>query len=193
MWSTFKAKFDSLENRAAGRIERLAQNPFLVGASARALTTFAQSKQTMDRAIAETLGIFGLATKRDQERLMHMVVELQSKLLDIEENLQTRALTIVQVTNSEANKAQPLPAQAEHTEPTPDERRENQVGRNLDRPVEIHSKNEEGENPNARHEQAQRRIIEANSNVQKNAKPPGNRSAKNEPNTTPNRRRGKRR
>jgi hypothetical protein len=118
MWSIFKAKFDSLENRAAGRIERLAQNPFLVGASARALTTFAQSKKTMDRAVAETLGAFGLATKRDQERLMHMVVELQSKLLDIEENLQTRALTVAQTTNNEANETQPLPVQAERAEPT---------------------------------------------------------------------------
>ena len=46
-----------------------------------------KAKATYDRAMAQWVGAAGVATKRDQERVLHAIHQLESKLLDLEERL----------------------------------------------------------------------------------------------------------
>ena len=49
-----------------------------------------KSKASADKAAAAWWGALGLPTKRDQERTLHALNQLQSRLLDHEEKLAER-------------------------------------------------------------------------------------------------------
>jgi hypothetical protein len=46
-----------------------------------------KAKAARDRAVAHGWGLMGLPTKRDQERALHALNQLQSRLIDLEERL----------------------------------------------------------------------------------------------------------
>ena len=49
-----------------------------------------KAKSASDNASAKWWGALGLPTKRDQERTLHALNELESKILDLEERLAER-------------------------------------------------------------------------------------------------------
>jgi hypothetical protein len=49
-----------------------------------------KAKAQTDRFAAGWWGALGLPTKRDQERMMHALNQLQSKVIDLEEKLADR-------------------------------------------------------------------------------------------------------
>jgi len=49
-----------------------------------------KAKAQTDRAVATWWGAWGLPTKRDQERVMHALNQLESKLIDLEEKIESR-------------------------------------------------------------------------------------------------------
>jgi hypothetical protein len=89
LWDTFKRGFDAWENRTAKLVEQGLRSPVVLAPSAIALGTVVKAKAAYDRAVEQwTGGILGLATKRDQERTLHALNQLESRLMDMEERLE---------------------------------------------------------------------------------------------------------
>jgi hypothetical protein len=52
------------------------------------LTSVMKTKTAWDKAVHRAWGLFGLPTKRDQERALFAMNRLESKILDLEERLE---------------------------------------------------------------------------------------------------------
>jgi hypothetical protein len=89
-WELWKKGFDAWENATASYLEQVLKSQSLLQPSASLLTAAMKTKAQMDRTAAQFWGAWGLPTKRDQERLLHAVNQLQSKLLDLEERLESK-------------------------------------------------------------------------------------------------------
>jgi hypothetical protein len=87
MWDRFKKAFDSLENKTATYLETYLKSPQILNPAAGALAAATRAKASSDRFAAQILGNVGLATKRDQERTLHLLTKLETKLIDLEERL----------------------------------------------------------------------------------------------------------
>jgi len=62
-------------------------NPWLAPIGA-ATTAWMKWKQQADEALAAGWAAFGLSTRREQERMLHLLSDLQSRLVDLEERLE---------------------------------------------------------------------------------------------------------
>jgi hypothetical protein len=88
MWQQFKTAFDAWENATAKWVEEWMKSPFVLGPSGAMLTAAMKAKKVADDAKAQIWGQIGLPTKRDQERALHLLNQLQSRILDLEEKLE---------------------------------------------------------------------------------------------------------
>jgi hypothetical protein len=88
MWDVWKKGFYAWEGSAAKFAEELARSPLLLGPSGKALSIVMRVKAANDTAAAAWLGAIGLPTKRDQERTLHALNQLQSQLYDLEEKIE---------------------------------------------------------------------------------------------------------
>jgi hypothetical protein len=89
-WDMWKKGFDAWENATASYVEQVLKNPLVLGPSGAMLTAAMKAKATSDKAAATWWGMMGLPTKRDQERTLHALNQLQSRLMDLEEKLAER-------------------------------------------------------------------------------------------------------
>lgn len=91
MWQQWKQGFGSWEAATSRYLEKVLANPLMVAPAAALLGGITQSKLRLDNATARIWSAVGLPTRRDQERILHKLNQLESKLLDLEE--QTLPLT----------------------------------------------------------------------------------------------------
>ena len=89
-WDLFKRYFDAWEPKTAALLEEWAKSPVLLEASGAVLTVAMRTKASADRALASAWAMTGLATRRDQERTLHALNQIQSRLVDLEEQLARR-------------------------------------------------------------------------------------------------------
>ncbi len=87
-WKLWKKSFDVWENTTAQYLETVLKNPAVLGPAGGLLTAAMKTKTATDRAIANWWGAWGLPTKRDQERALHKLNVLESRLFDLEERLE---------------------------------------------------------------------------------------------------------
>jgi hypothetical protein len=87
MWDLWKKGFDAWEDATAKYFEHWLKSPLVLGPSGAMLTAAMKMKAASDQAKAKMWGELGLPTKRDQERTLHMLNQLQSRILDLEERL----------------------------------------------------------------------------------------------------------
>lgn len=87
MWDQWKKGFYAWENATAEYMESVLKNPAVLGSSGHLLSNAMKARAKGDRALAQFWGGWGLPTKRDQERSLHALNQIQSKLIDIEERL----------------------------------------------------------------------------------------------------------
>lgn len=87
IWDTWKKGFDAWENATAKYMEHWLKSPMLLWPSGMMLSGAMKAKAAYDKAAAQWVGSFGVATKRDQERTLHTLHQLESRLLDLEERL----------------------------------------------------------------------------------------------------------
>jgi hypothetical protein len=80
--------FYAWEKPTAAYLETWLKSPFVLEPTGAFLTAAMRAKAAGDKAAAMAWGALGVATKRDQERALHTLNELHSKLLDLEERLQ---------------------------------------------------------------------------------------------------------
>ena len=88
LWETYKKGFDAWENATAKLIETWMKSPLVLKPSGAMLTSAMRMKAASDRAAAMWWGALGLPTKRDQERTLHALHKLESRLNDLEEKLE---------------------------------------------------------------------------------------------------------
>lgn len=87
-FDAFKKSFDVWEKSTATLLETWLKSPLVLEPAGLALTTMMKAKTASDRMMALWWGSIGLPTKRDQERALHAINELESRLLDLEEQLE---------------------------------------------------------------------------------------------------------
>ena len=87
-WDQFKQGFDAWERITADYLERLLQSDSVLRPAGSLLTFSMKTKAATDKAAAAWWGAMGLSTRRDQERALHALNQLESKILDLEERLE---------------------------------------------------------------------------------------------------------
>ena len=87
-WETWKKSFDIWEKSTAGLMDSWLRSPVVLEPAGGVLTAMMKAKAMSDRAASAWWGSLGLPTKRDQERALHALNELESKLLDLEERIE---------------------------------------------------------------------------------------------------------
>src|SRR5207249_4131118 len=87
-WDSWKKGFDAWEDATAKYLEAWLRSPFVLGPSASMLTMLMKAKAMGDNAREQWWAQVGLPTKRDQERTLHLLNQLQSRVMDLEEKLE---------------------------------------------------------------------------------------------------------
>ena len=87
-FDAFKKSFDVWEKSTATFLETWLKSPVVLEPAGLALTAMMKTKAASDQVMAMWWGGLGLTTKRDQERALHAINELESRLLDLEEKLE---------------------------------------------------------------------------------------------------------
>jgi hypothetical protein len=87
-WDMWKKSFDAWEDATAKYAEQWMKSPFVLGPSGAFLSWAMKAKAAGDKAKADWWGQVGLPTKRDQERTLHLLNQLQSRVMDLEEKLE---------------------------------------------------------------------------------------------------------
>ena len=85
----WKKGFDAWESATAKLSGQWMKSPLVLTPAGAMLTAAMKVKAAQDRALADFWGGLGLPTKRDQERSLHLLNTLESKILDLEEKLET--------------------------------------------------------------------------------------------------------
>jgi hypothetical protein len=91
MWDMWKKGFDTWESTTANYLETVMKSPLVLTPAGAVLTAAMKAKAASDKAVAQLWGSLGVATKRDQERTLHALNQIQSRLLDLEEKLDERS------------------------------------------------------------------------------------------------------
>ena len=87
IWDLWKQGFAAWEQATAQYMEKVLTNPGVLGPAGAMLTAMMKMKATTDKALAAWWGAFGLPTRRDQERALHKLNQLESRIADLEEQL----------------------------------------------------------------------------------------------------------
>jgi hypothetical protein len=91
VWDLWKTGFDAWERATARYLDQVARSPLFLEATGNMLSAAVQAKAATDRAVATYWSAMGLPTKRDQERTLHALSQIQGRLLDLEATLAERA------------------------------------------------------------------------------------------------------
>jgi hypothetical protein len=86
-WDLYKKAFFAWESATAKFFETALRSPLVLGPAGAMLTGAMKAKATSDKTVALWWGALGLPTKRDQERILHALHQLESRLIDLEETI----------------------------------------------------------------------------------------------------------
>jgi len=87
IWDLWKKGFYAWEDATAKYLEQWLKSPLLLAPSGMMLGGAMKAKAAYDKAASSWVGHLGLATKRDQERALHVLHQLESRMIDLEERL----------------------------------------------------------------------------------------------------------
>lgn len=87
IWETWKKGFAIWERETAKYMDAVLRSPALLMPAGAALSAGAKARAKMNEQLAQSWGNLGLSTKHDQERALHALNEIQSRLIDIEDRL----------------------------------------------------------------------------------------------------------
>ena len=88
-WDMWKQGFAAWEAATARYLEQVMQSPAVLEPTGAVLTAAMKTKAATDRVMAAWWAALGLPTRRDQERALHKLAQLESRLIDLEERLET--------------------------------------------------------------------------------------------------------
>ena len=87
IWEQWKKGFDVWEGKTAEMMEQVLKSPAVLQPMGTLLTATMKMKAASDKAAAQWWATLGLPTRRDQERTLHALNQLSSRLIDLEEKL----------------------------------------------------------------------------------------------------------
>ncbi len=87
MWEMWKKGFNAWESSTAKLMEDVLKSPLILSPSGKMMSSMMKAKAKSDNQMADAWGRVGLPTRRDQERTLHALNQLQSRILDLEEKL----------------------------------------------------------------------------------------------------------
>lgn len=87
-WDLWKDGFYAWENATAKMVETCLRSPLVLGPSGKLMTTLFKAKASRDKALADWWSACGMPTRGDQERTLHLLNQLHSRLHDLEEKLE---------------------------------------------------------------------------------------------------------
>jgi hypothetical protein len=86
-WTIWKKMYGAWEGATTQVLEPWLKSPALLEPTGAALSSLMRAKVMGDRMTAAWWSMLGLPTKRDQERTLHALNQLHSRVLDLEERL----------------------------------------------------------------------------------------------------------
>jgi len=89
IWDIWRNGFTAWETATAQYMEKVMSNPSVLGPAGAMLTAAMKTKAATDKAMSAWWSILGLPTRRDQERLLHKLNQLESRLYDLDEKLRS--------------------------------------------------------------------------------------------------------
>jgi hypothetical protein len=87
IWDMWKQGFNAWEQATSQYMEKVMSNPQVLGSAGAMLTAFMKTKSATDKVMSTWWSTIGLPTRRDQERSLHKLNQLESRLYDLEEQL----------------------------------------------------------------------------------------------------------
>ena len=93
-WDLYKKYFNAWEGATAQYLEAWLKSPLVLEPAGAWLTGVMKAKRASDKAAASLWGTLGLPTKRDQERSLHALNQIQSRLTDLEERLEDQRAAV---------------------------------------------------------------------------------------------------
>lgn len=90
VWKTWKKGFDAWEKHTAEYLEEVLKSPLVLKPSGKLLSLAMKAKAKRDEAVTKWWGAMGLPTKHDQERTLHQLNQLQSRIMDLEEQIEEK-------------------------------------------------------------------------------------------------------
>lgn len=87
MWQMWKRGFDAWEQSTAKLFEQWLKSPVVLEPAGAMLTAAMKVKRQTDDAMAQWWAATGLPTRREQERMLHLINQLTSRVMDLEEEL----------------------------------------------------------------------------------------------------------
>ena len=87
IWDMWKQGFNAWEQATAQYMEKILSNPGVLGPAGAMLSAAMKTKAATDKAVAAWWSTVGLPTRRDQERSLHKLNQLESRIFDLEEQL----------------------------------------------------------------------------------------------------------
>ncbi|HEY3801259.1 MAG TPA: hypothetical protein VGL61_01580 [Kofleriaceae bacterium] len=88
IWETWKKGFAAWDSLTSQLAEKVMQNPGVLAPTGALLTAALKTKAAADRALDAWWAAWGLPTRKDQERALHKLNQLESRLMDLEERLE---------------------------------------------------------------------------------------------------------
>ena len=88
VWDMWKKGFAAWESATASYLEQVLGNPAVLGPAGAMLTAAMKTKTATDKAVHAWWAAIGLPTRRAQERALHQLHPLESRMLDLEERLE---------------------------------------------------------------------------------------------------------
>lgn len=90
IWEMWKKGFNVWEQSTAKYLEQVLTNPSVLGPSGKLLGATMKAKAASDKAVANWWSTVGLPTRADQERTLHALNQLQSRIMDLEEKIESQ-------------------------------------------------------------------------------------------------------
>jgi hypothetical protein len=90
-WDLWKQGFYAWENQTAQFLEQVLKSPLVLGPSGMFLGAVMKARAAQEKAAADAIAAMGLPTRRDQERILHALNQIQSRLIDLEEKIEDRS------------------------------------------------------------------------------------------------------
>jgi hypothetical protein len=91
IWETWKKGFAMWEHATSQLADKVLANPSVLAPGGALLTAALKTKAAADRALDAWWSGWGLPTRRDQERALHKLNQLESRMMDLEEQLEASA------------------------------------------------------------------------------------------------------
>lgn len=91
LWDLWKKGFDAWEDATARYLEAVLKSSAVLVPSGVLLTLIMKWKAEHDRMTAQFWERMGLSSRRDQERTLHLLNQLQSRIQDLEQKLEERS------------------------------------------------------------------------------------------------------